>query len=195
MSDMQLVIVPQSSAAVTAVADVKPGIIAAPTEQRQIIIRPAIQAIATAGIATAKLIVVEKPGSRVIAAGIPGRQGIPGPAGGSALQRDAGETISALRVLYEQDGKVYALDYRDGAHIDLLLGVSLTAADTDQPLTIQRSGVLDDSGWGWALGRVWLGINGALTQTPPPDGYDVLIGAAVSATRITLNIQDPIELE
>lgn len=124
-----------------------------------------------------------------------GRPGIPGPAGGSALQRDAGETVSALRVLYERGGKVYALDYRDGAHIDLLLGVSLTAADTDQPLTIQRSGVLDDSGWSWALGRVWLGINGALTQTPPPDGYDVLIGAAVSATRITLNIQDPIELE
>lgn len=127
--------------------------------------------------------------------GPPGIAGIPGPAGGSALQRTAGETVSALRVQYEQDGKVYALDYRDAAHIDLLLGISLTAADTDQPLSVQRSGVIEDSGWSWALGRVWLGAAGALTQTPPADGFDVLIGAAVSATRITLNFQDPITLE
>lgn len=127
--------------------------------------------------------------------GPPGRDGIPGPAGGSALQRIAGETVSALRVQYEQAGKVYALDYRDTAHIDLLLGVSLTAADIDQPLNVQRSGVIEDSGWSWALGRVWLGAGGALTQTPPADGFDVLIGAAVSATRITLNIQDPLYLE
>lgn len=137
----------------------------------------------------------------VLAAGIPGppgapgKQGIPGPAGGSALQRLAGETTSALRVLYEQGGKVYALDYRDIDHIDLLLGISLTASDTDQPLNVQRSGVIDDSSWSWSLGRVWLGIAGALTQTPPADGFDVLIGSAVSATRITLNIQDPIRLE
>lgn len=124
-----------------------------------------------------------------------GPVGIPGPAGGSALQRPAGETVSALRMLYEQGGKVYALDYRDAAHIDLLLGVSLTAADIDQPLNVQRSGVIEDAGWGWTLGRVWLGAGGALTQTPPVDGFDVLIGAAVSATRITLNIQDPIKLE
>ncbi|MBX9754641.1 MAG: hypothetical protein K2X80_07800 [Pseudomonadaceae bacterium] len=127
--------------------------------------------------------------------GPPGRDGIPGPAGGSALQRTAGETVSALRVQYEQGGKVYALDYRDPEHIELLLGISLTAADTDQPLNVQRSGVIEDSGWNWTLGRVWLGTGGALTQTPPTDGFDVLIGAAVSATRITLNIQDPLYLE
>ncbi len=124
-----------------------------------------------------------------------GRQGIPGPAGGSAFEREAGEVISALRVLYELDGQVFVLDYRDDEHIDLLIGISLTAASADQPLNIQRSGVLEDSGWNWQLGRIWLGAEGQLTQTPPVDGFDVLIGAAASATRITLNIQDPIEQE
>ncbi|WP_330114930.1 hypothetical protein SA496_01285 [Pseudomonas sp. JS3066] len=127
--------------------------------------------------------------------GPPGPQGIPGPAGGSSLQRQAGEVLSALRVLYELDGAVFALDYRDETHIDLLLGLSLTAADAGQPLNVQRSGVIEDAGWSWQPGRIWLGADGQLTQTPPVDGFDVLIGAAVSATRITLNIQDPIEQE
>jgi hypothetical protein len=124
-----------------------------------------------------------------------GPAGVPGPAGGSAFQRVAGETISALRVLYELGGAVFALDYRAADYIDFILGISLTAADPGQPLNVQRSGALEDSGWNWAPGRIWLGANGALTQTPPADGFDVLIGAAVSATRITLNITDPINLE
>lgn len=124
-----------------------------------------------------------------------GIRGVPGPDGGSALQRIAGETLSALRAVYELNGQVFYLDYRDSAHIDLLLGITLTAADMSATVDLQRSSFIDDSGWSWTPGRVWLGVDGALTQTPPADGYDVLIGAAVSATRITLNITDPIELE
>lgn len=127
--------------------------------------------------------------------GPPGKAGEPGPAGGSSLQRQAGETLSALLIVYEQDGEVFRLDYRDGAHIDQVLGITLSAAVSGSELNIQRSGALDDSGWNWALGRVWLGANGSLTQNPAVDGYDVLIGSAVSANRIILNIQDPIRLE
>lgn len=123
-----------------------------------------------------------------------GRPGEPGPAGGSAFQRTAGEALSALRAVYELDGQVRYLDYRDEDNIDLLLGLTLTAANLGEQTNIQRSGPIDDSGWSWTPGPVWLGAAGALTQTPPADGFDVLIGAAVSATRITLNLQQPIEL-
>lgn len=124
-----------------------------------------------------------------------GRQGIPGPAGGSAFERIAGQIISALRAVYELDGQVFYLDYRDAAHINLLLGITLTAAHALDPVNVQGSGVLDDDSWNWAPGPVWLGPAGTITQTPPADGYDVLIGAAMSATRLTLNIQDPITME
>uniref|UniRef100_A4XZD6 Uncharacterized protein n=1 Tax=Ectopseudomonas mendocina (strain ymp) TaxID=399739 RepID=A4XZD6_ECTM1 len=127
--------------------------------------------------------------------GPPGRQGAPGPAGGAAVERLAGETLSALRAVYELDGHVFALDYRDSEHIDLLLGVTLTAADPGQPINVQRLGAVDDDGWNWQPGRVWLGSAGSLTQTPPADGYDVLLGAAVASGRLLLNLQDPIELE
>lgn len=124
-----------------------------------------------------------------------GRPGEPGPAGGAAVQRLAGETLSALRVVYELDGHVFALDYRDASAINLLLGVTLTAADQGQPINVQRLGAIDDDGWSWQPGRVWLGAAGSLTQTPPTDGYDVLLGAAVASGRLLLNLQDPIELE
>lgn len=127
--------------------------------------------------------------------GPPGIPGAPGPAGGSAFQRLAGQTLSALRAVYELDGEVFVLDYRDAAHINLALGITLTAAQVGEPINVQRSGVLDDAGWSWTAGPVWLGVDGALTQAPPADGFDVLIGSAVSATRLILNIQDPIDLE
>lgn len=126
---------------------------------------------------------------------VAGARGKAGPEGGSAIQRVAGEVLSALFVVYEQGGEVFRLDYRDGEHIDQVLGITLTAAPLGQAVNVQRSGAVDDAGWNWALGRVWLGANGSLTQTPAVDGYDVLIGSAVSPTRITLNLQDPIELE
>ena len=107
----------------------------------------------------------------------------------------AGETVSALRAVYELDGVIFVLDYRDSDHIDQILGVSLTAATTGEPVNVQRSGAMDDANWAWVLGRVWLGADGVLTQSPPADGFDVLIGCAVSATRITLNISEPIDLE
>ena len=127
--------------------------------------------------------------------GPPGLPGAPWPAGGSAFQRIAGETLSALRAVYELGGVVRYLDPQDDDHIDLLLGLTLTAATPGAPVNIQRSGPIDDSGWSWTPGPVWLGPAGTLTQTPPADGYDVLIGAAMSATRLTLNIQPPIVLE
>lgn len=128
-------------------------------------------------------------------AGLPGLPGAPGPAGGSAFQRSAGETLSALRAVYELDGVVRYLDSQDDEHIDLLLGLTLTAATPGAAVNIQRSGPIDDAGWNWTPGPVWLGPAGTLTQNPPAEGYDVLIGAAMSATRLTLNIQDPITLE
>ena len=129
--------------------------------------------------------------------GPPGPQGIPGPDGGQALQRIAAEQLSALRAVHERpDGRVAASSASDDSHVTALLGVSLTAAEAGAAVNVQRSGVIDDSGWSWVPGaRVYLGQLGAITQAPANSGFDVLIGVALSATRLLLNLQDPIELE
>ncbi len=136
-------------------------------------------------------------GGAVIMAGQRGPQGIgiPGPAGGSAVQRTAGVAISALCIVYELDGSVFPLDQQDDEHIDLLLGLTLTAAQAGQPVNVQLMGAIDDSGWSFSPGSVWLGANGALTQIPPVGGYDVLVGSATSATRLILNPEHAIDLE
>lgn len=132
----------------------------------------------------------------VVTRGIPGPTGPPGPDGGNVLQRAAGETLSALRAVYELDGAVRPLDAGDADHIDLLLGITITAAAAGQPINVQRAGSISDAAWSWTPGsRVHLGANGALTQSPPVDGFDVLIGTAVSPTSLLLNLQEPIELE
>lgn len=127
--------------------------------------------------------------------GPPGTQGPPGPAGGASVQRTAGVNLSALLAVYELDGLVHPLGADDAVHIDLLLGITLTAAQAGELVNVQRLGAIEDSGWHWVPGRVYLGANGALTQAPPTSGFDVLIGSATSPTRIALNLQDPISLE
>jgi len=124
-----------------------------------------------------------------------GRPGEPGPAGGASVQRTAGANLSALVAVYELNGAVHALGADDALHIDLLLGITLTAAQAGDPVNVQRLGAIEDIAWNWVPGRVYLGANGALTQTPPTGGFDLLIGSATSPTRIALNLQDPISLE
>lgn len=129
--------------------------------------------------------------------GPPGPAGIPGPAGGQVLQRKAGMDTSALLVVYEDlFGSVWPADPDVESDVLALLGVTVSAAVAGQPINVQRLGHIDDEAWQLQPGkRVFLGGQGRLTQEPPQAGYDVLIGMAISQTRLLLNIQDPIELE
>lgn len=123
-----------------------------------------------------------------------GPQGPVGPSGG-ALVLTAGETVSALKMVYELGGEVFALDSQDAANIYRWVGVAVTAGTTGNDVTVQRSGELEDNSWSWTDGeRVYLGASGTLTQVPPVVGYYQLVGTAVSPKRVLLNIQDPIEL-
>ena len=128
--------------------------------------------------------------------GPPGPQGAIGPAGGTAMQRIAGHTVSALRVVWEDEhGRVRYLSATDEDNIFCLLGVTLTAADTGGLVDVQRSGAMDDNGWSWSKGqRVYLGANGGLTTQPAEVGFQVLVGVAVSPTRLLLQLQDPVML-
>lgn len=129
--------------------------------------------------------------------GPPGPAGIPGPAGGQVLQRKAGMDMSALLVVYEDlFGSVWPADPDAESDVLALLGVTVSAAEGGQPINVQRMGHIDDNAWQLQPGRrVFLGKQGRLTQEAPQVGYDVLIGMAISPTRLLLNIQDPIELE
>ena len=119
-----------------------------------------------------------------------------GPAGGSAITRKAGTVISALVAVYElPDGTVWPLSADDAEHIDLLAGITTTSAAAGQEVTIQRAGPLDATGLNLQPGRVWLGMDGALTQTPPENGFDTLLGYATAEQRLYIDISETILLE
>ncbi|MDR0259511.1 MAG: hypothetical protein LBI76_06860 [Comamonas sp.] len=132
----------------------------------------------------------------IVADGAQGPPGPPGPPGGGDqyVTRTAGQTISANRVLYDRAGLVYPLGQADAENIYAILGLSVSAGQAGAQIAVQRSGTVIDSGWSWAYGRVYLGSNGQLTQTPPSSGFSVLIGFAATATSINLSINDPIEV-
>ena len=115
---------------------------------------------------------------------------------GSAFIRIAGEPISALRAVYElHNGAVHPLSADDDDHIDLLAGITLTSASSGAEVTVQRAGPLDATGLNLQPGRVWLGMDGALTQTPPETGFDTLLGYATAEQRLYIDISETILLE
>lgn len=119
---------------------------------------------------------------------------IPMPTSGEGVTRTAGQTMSALRVVYESQGKVYLLDPLDDRHIDGMLGISLTAAQAGEAVLVQRAGTVDNSGWMWSEGLVFLGANGVLTQIPPTVGWELVVGNAPSATRLNIDFDEPVDL-
>lgn len=174
-------------------------LVTAPTTHTTVVVAEEPHHVVVAAPAHTTVVVAEEPQHVVVTRGIPGppgKQGIPGPAGGAAFIRAAATTLSALVVVWEDSaGRVRPLDYRDEEHAALLCGLTITSADAGQDVTVQRLGPLDAAGLGLVPGRVWLGIDGRLTQTPPQDGCDILVGNATADERIYLNFNEAIYLE
>lgn len=120
----------------------------------------------------------------------------PMPVGGESTVRTAGQTLSALRVVYERQGKVYLLDPSDpfSEDVQFMLGVTVSAAQEGQDVIVQRSGTIDDAGWAWAEGLVFVGAAGTMTQTPPVAGWELVVGSAPSATRLNISFDEPVRL-
>ena len=126
--------------------------------------------------------------------GPPGPSGPPGSAGAVIETRRAGVVISANTVVYERDGVIYPLSHDDAANVFAVLGLAVTSGQQGAEIAVQRGARVTDSAWSWTFGRVYLGQGGALTQSPPTTGHQVLIGFAASPDSINLSIQDPIEV-
>lgn len=124
-----------------------------------------------------------------------GAMPIPLPATDVLIRRPAGETISALRVVYELGGKVYLLDPLDpAAKVNLLLGVAVTAGEADDVVSIRSSGSLDDPSFDWDEGPVYVGLGGRLTQEYPATGWELVAGASPAPTRVNLDFDEPVLL-
>lgn len=124
-----------------------------------------------------------------------GLQGVPGPAG---LPADATLTRPAARVL----GGHRAVLVTDAGTFDtasastlarLPIGITTGAAVQGEEVSAQVFGVLAEPGWQWQPGGdVFLGEDGALTQSPSGTAALLVLGRALSATELFIDIDLPL---
>lgn len=125
-----------------------------------------------------------------------GDQGIPGAAGSNHSRYTADEIISGNAIVaFNSSGNIVLADcsIMEHAHI---AGMSVFATVQYYPAEITSSGIVTHLGWTWTPGAfIYLGHNGALTETVPSDAlFTKVIGVALSPTIINIDIQPAIFL-
>lgn len=153
-------------------------------------------------------VVVKTPGSTVVQStrtrtvvvtrGVSGPQGKPGPvgpAGGATLVPVAAPLNGHSVVAADAGGALVPADCTLAAHLGAVLGVVAIAYVPGDDAAVQTAFVLEHAGWSWAAGPVYVGVAGALVQTLPPSAlFCQVVGFALSATRVLIDLQPPIQL-
>ena len=127
-------------------------------------------------------------------------QGVAGPAGaagGAGADYIAASPLSGHQVIaIDSAGQAIYASSDNAAHALRIAGVSVAAAAAAAPVTVMSAGLIEHGGWSWTPGQpVFVGLNGVLTQTLPPTSvYSRVIGQAVGATRLLVDLQPPITL-
>lgn len=120
--------------------------------------------------------------------GLQGVQGPVGPAGGSVPQFTAGENLSGHRAIRLSGGQAFYCDAATLAHAGTAIGITIGAALSGALVDAQTFGNISEPSWNFVNGPVYVGTNGALTQTPV--GLFVQqIGVAGDTTELNINPQ------
>lgn len=105
----------------------------------------------------------------------------------------AGTNLSALRAVTTNGSGEAVYASTDTLANATVFGITSTAADAGNAVSVHSSGILEDANWNWTKGTIYLGTNGALTQTAPTNGAIVVhIGRALTATKLQIDIDTTI---
>jgi len=105
----------------------------------------------------------------------------------------ASTSISALRCITTDGSGLAKYATPDTLANAVVIGISTTSGNAGETITVKTSGQLTDASWSWTKGTIYLGSNGALTQTAPSGGAIVVHAAkAITATTIIIDIDTTI---
>jgi hypothetical protein len=122
-----------------------------------------------------------------------GLQGPAGPAStDSVLTLSATLAIGGHKVAKADSGGISPASSDSPGDYGRVIGVSIGAAAQGSQAQIQTRNIITDTSWTWSSGPIFLGLAGALTQTPPAIGIYQQVAVAMSTTSILVDIQDPI---
>jgi hypothetical protein len=106
----------------------------------------------------------------------------------------ASTSLSALRCITTDGSGLAKYATPDSLANAVVIGISTTAANTGENITIKTSGQITDASWNWTKGAIYLGTNGVLTQTAPTGGSIVVhVAKAITATTLIIDIDTIIQ--
>jgi hypothetical protein len=160
-------------------------------------VNPGSNSTGIATPATSPVLIPAQPyeGRLVATPVIVGPQGVPGERGAdSTIQETAVTSLGGHRVVRGSLGGLRLASAGSLSDAGSAIGITTGAAEAGQPATFQPSGIMTESSWAWTPGPIFLGSNGALTQSPPAAAFEQQVAIAISATRIVVQIEPPILL-
>lgn len=142
--------------------------------------------------ATDRIALVRDTTSRVVV--LAGRQGIPGPAGGSLITGVAAVALGGHRIVTTNaSGQYIYADTSILAHAGRAVGMTTGSASAGGVVTIQPSGLITEPGWAWTPGAlIYATGSGLIGGSPPATGWLQAIGYAQTPTSIFINLQQTI---
>lgn len=108
----------------------------------------------------------------------------------------AAATVSGHKAVVLTSAGIRHADPTLASHINAVVGISLNAAVSGDPVKYKSSGEIEHSGWTFTPGSdIFIGAAGALTHVVPAGtAFSQRIAYAITATRIRVDIQEPIVL-
>ena len=107
------------------------------------------------------------------------------------------ESLSALKIVaLNNQGSFVLASANDSDTIFKIVGLTNQAIAANTTGSVVISGEFEDSNWAWQTNKpLYLDVDGTITQTPPDTrNYLVILGTAITATKILLNIEKPIAI-
>jgi hypothetical protein len=123
-----------------------------------------------------------------IESGVPGPQGPPGPAGGSAVTFPAGEEIAPARVVIVEGGAVYHFQPSNVAHQGRAYGISTASASTGATATVQIGGQMEHASFTFAADKMlYVFNNGIIVDTDPDLAIAQLAGVSSGPNKMRID--------
>jgi len=142
-------------------------------------------------------ITIEEEVVELLTEAVQGPTGPPGPTGtGYESTFVAGIDLSGHRaVVFNDVGKLVYADASSPSQGHAVVGITTNAALTDDNVTVKTYGDFEELSWNWTINLpIYLGNNGVLTQTQQPGAFVLVMGVAISQTKMFVNIRQPIFL-
>jgi hypothetical protein len=100
-----------------------------------------------------------------------------------------GENIVAYRAVKIVNGELFHCDATDAADADECVGISIQSASLGDTATIVFNGEITEPSWTWSQGAVYVGANGALTQSVSGLAFIQQIASSIAPTKVIVDVK------